>query len=512
MTNDMNISERASGILLHPTSLPGKYGIGTLGKAATDFIDFLVRSKQKFWQILPLGPTGFADSPYQCYSAHAGNPNLIDLEILVKERLLTSEELGDFPAFDDGPVNFDKVQKARRPFLYKAFKNFRESHDSTAKLKYRNFLKENYSWLNDYALFLAIKNRLDFKPWYDWEESIRHRQPGALKHYQELVKEETEIHKFIQYLFFRQWTSIKAYAHKRSIRIIGDIPLYISPDSADAWTNTGIFEYDEKLNPIRVGGVPPDYFSETGQLWGNPLFRWKDRKEEVFRWWANRIQSNLRMFDIIRIDHFRGFAAYWAVPYGEKTAIKGKWIDGPGKAFFTAMLERFGKLPIIAEDLGVITPDVETLRDEFGFPGMKVLEFAFDSAEANDYLPFNYSKNCIVYTGTHDNDTVQGWFASASKADRAYVLDYLNTSGEEIHWGLIRLAWSSVANTAIVPMQDLLGLDSSGRMNIPGTTVNNWQWRAKEEDFTEELAKKLAKLTTLYGRSTEKKSSSLLEH
>ncbi|MFH1295836.1 MAG: 4-alpha-glucanotransferase [Bacteroidota bacterium] len=500
MCNDL-ISDRASGILLHPTSLPGKFGIGALGKAAFDFIDFLELSRQRYWQILPLGPTGFADSPYQCYSAHAGNPNLIDLEVLVKERLLTMEDLSDFPAFDDGLVNFDRVQKARRPLLYKAFKNFSDIQDPTVKLKYRNFLKENYAWLNDYALFLAVKHHLDFKPWYDWEEPIKQRHPDALKQYQELVGEEIETHKFTQYLFFRQWTSVKEYAHKHSIRIIGDIPLYISPDSVDAWTNTGLFEYDVNLNPIRVGGVPPDYFSETGQLWGNPLFRWGDQKEELFRWWADRIRSNLDLFDILRIDHFRGFAGFWAIPYGEKTAVKGKWIDGPGKAFFTAMLERFGKLPLIAEDLGVITPDVVTLRDEFGFPGMKILQFAFDSEEANDYLPFNFTRNCIVYTGTHDNDTTRGWFASASEEDREYVLEYLNTGGEDIHWDLIRLAWSSVANTAIVPMQDLLGLGSEGRMNIPGTTVNNWRWRAKSMDFTEELATQLAKLTILYGRS-----------
>ncbi len=499
------IEERASGILLHPTSLPGKYGIGTLGKAATDFIDFLVRSKQKYWQILPLGPTGYADSPYQCYSAHAGNPNLIDLEILVKERLLSFEDLNEFPVSDNGPVDFDMVQKARKPFLYKAYKNFSERNDPTAKLKFRNFLKENYSWLNDYALFVAIKNNLEFKPWYDWEEDIKKRQPEALKHYEDLVRDEIDYNKFTQYIFFRQWTSVKEYAHQRSVRIIGDIPLYISPDSADAWTNPGIFEYDEELNPIHVGGVPPDYFSETGQLWGNPLFRWEEKTEEVFRWWADRIQSNLNMFDIIRIDHFRGFAAYWAVPYGETTAINGNWVDGPGKEFFTAMVERLGNLPVIAEDLGVITPDVEELRDEFGFPGMKVLEFAFDSAETNDYLPFNYTKNCIVYTGTHDNDTVKGWFAAASDSDRACTLNYLNTTGEDIHWDMIRLALSSVANTAIIPLQDLLGLDSSGRMNVPGTTNNNWRWRALTEDFTDELAAKLAKLTVLFGRYNEGK-------
>ncbi|MFH1161587.1 MAG: 4-alpha-glucanotransferase [bacterium] len=496
MTND----QRASGILLHPTSLPGKYGIGTLGKAATDFVDFLAGSKQQYWQILPLGPTGFADSPYQCYSAHAGNPNLIDFDELVNEGLLSKEDTQNFPFFDEGPVDFDRVQKARKPLLVKAYQAFKESRDPTARLKFRNFLKNNSFWLHDYALFMAIKAHMDMKPWYHWDAAIKQRKPEVVTHFQHLLKEDIEYYKFIQYLFFRQWFAIKEYAHKKSIRIIGDIPLYISLDSADAWINTHLFEFDNKLNPVRVGGVPPDYYSETGQLWGNPLFRWKEEQEEVTRWWEQRIQTNLTLFDLIRIDHFRGFAAYWAVPFGEKTAVKGKWIDGPGKDFFDAMIKRFGSLPIIAEDLGVITPDVEELRDHFGFPGMKVLEFAFDSEEANDYLPYNYTRNCIVYTGTHDNDTVQGWFEEASEEDRDYLLAFVNTAGDQIHWDMIRLAWSSVANLAIVPMQDLLGLDSSARMNIPGTTVNNWQWRARQEDFTEDLSDKLRELTVLYGR------------
>jgi len=338
------------------------------------------------------------------------------------------------------------------------------------------------------------------KPWYDWDNAIRRHEPEAMSHYQRLLKEEIDYFKFIQYIFFRQWIAIKEYAHKNSIRIIGDIPLYISLDSADAWAHTHLFEFDHKLDPVRVGGVPPDYFSETGQLWGNPLFRWIDMKEEVYSWWEQRIQTNLLLFDFIRIDHFRGFAAYWTVPFGEKTAVKGKWITGPGKDFFDAMIKRFGPLPIIAEDLGVITPDVEELRDHFGFPGMKVLEFAFDSEEANDYLPYNYTRNCIVYTGTHDNDTVKGWFEKAEEEDKIFLLSFINTTGDHIHWDMIRLALSSVANLTIVPMQDLLGLDSSGRMNVPGTTTNNWRWRAKASDFSEELAMKLAKLTTLYGR------------
>jgi len=504
--------ERASGILLHPTSLPGKYGIGTLGKTAFDFIDFLELSNQQYWQILPLGPTGYADSPYQCFSAHAGNPNLIDLELLVEDGWLQQQDLHSFPAFPEGPVQLDEVQQTRKPFLKKAFGSFSQNANDTEKFRFRNFIKENYKWLDDFALFMAIKNSLKLKPWIQWDSDIRLREPDAIKRFQEELREETGYYKFLQYLFFNQWNKVKAYAHRKKIRIIGDIPLYVALDSADTWANPGLFEFDEELKPVRVGGVPPDYFSETGQLWGNPLFRWTDQKEKVYDWWKERIATNLSMFDIVRIDHFRGFAAYWAVPYGEDTAVNGKWIEGPGKDFFDDMLNRLGKLPLIAEDLGVITPDVEELRDTFGFPGRKILEFAFDSEEANDYIPYNYTRNCIVYTGTHDNDTVIGWFNEVKPEDKELLLEYLNTEGTEINWDMIRLAWSSVANTAIVPMQDLLGLGTEGRMNVPGTTKDNWRWRAKSTDFTAELAEKLAKLTTLYGRIHKKNNPVSLDH
>lgn len=499
-------NDRASGILLHPTSLPGKYGIGTLGKACFDFIDFLVRAGQTYWQILPLGPTGYADSPYQCFSAHAGNPNLIDLDLLVKLKLLDHEDLEDFPHLSENQVEFDAVQKARLPILKKAFERFLHYADNLDKMAYRNFLKEQSKWINDYALFMAIKSNRGQRPWYQWEESLKMRDPEALRAIQTSFHEEIDFHKFLQYAFFRQWMAVKEYAHKYKIRIIGDIPLYVALDSADAWSNPEIFEFDKNRNPIRVGGVPPDYFSETGQLWGNPLFRWDVLKETDYRWWIERIETNLMLYDIIRIDHFRGFAAYWAVPYGEKTAVNGSWIPCPGQDFFSVIREKLGSLPIIAEDLGVITPDVEALRDGFGLPGMKILQFAFDSAEANDYIPHNYVKNCIVYTGTHDNDTVVGWFEKASDEDKKYVLDYLNTDGNEINWAFIRLAWSSVANTAIVPMQDLLGLDTESRMNLPGTTTGNWTWRAKNSDFTAGLAERLARLTRLYGRTIKVKT------
>jgi 4-alpha-glucanotransferase len=499
------MNERASGILMHPTSLPGKYGIGTLGKAAIEFIDFLVKAKQQYWQILPLGPTGYADSPYQCFSSHAGNPNLIDLDILVKARLLEAEDLGGLPGFSNEKVDFEAIQNSRLPLLKKAFQSFNLYADDTEKLAFRNFLKEQSKWINDYSLFRAIKANRDQKPWYQWEDPLKKREPEAIMAIQTMMHEEIDFHKFMQFIFFKQWTTVREYAFTHRIKIIGDIPLYVALDSADAWANPGIFEFDQNLNPIRVGGVPPDYFSATGQLWGNPLFRWDVLKETGYRWWIDRIRTNLYLYDFIRIDHFRGFAAYWAVPYGDKTAVRGEWINCPGKEFFEAMRKEFGDLPIIAEDLGVITPDVEELRDGFGLPGMKILQFAFDSSEANDYLPHNYVKNCIVYTGTHDNDTVTGWFKQATNDDRKHVLEYLNSTDHEIHWSFIRLAWASVAYTAIVPMQDLLGLDTTARMNLPGTTQNNWQWRAMPGVFTQELAAKLAHLTELYGRTAKPK-------
>lgn len=494
------LKERTSGILMHPTSLPGKYGIGTLGKSAFDFVDFLVKAKQTYWQILPLGPTGYADSPYQCFSAHAGNPNLIDLELLVKARLLHQDDLAGFPYFKDHSIDYEGIQKARQPLLFKAFQTFIHSADNLEKLAYRNFQKDQSGWLNDYALYRAIKANREQRPWYLWEEPLKKREPEALKAIMVTLHEEIEFHKFQQFIFFRHWMGVKDYAMKHKIKIIGDIPLYVALDSADSWSNPGIFEFDENLNPIRVGGVPPDYFSETGQLWGNPLFRWDVLKETGYRWWIERIKTNLNLFDVIRIDHFRGFAAYWAVPYGEKTAINGQWIPCPGKDFFETLKKEFGHLPIIAEDLGVITPDVEEIRDGYDLPGMKILQFAFDSSEANDYIPHNYIKNCIVYTGTHDNDTVVGWFRQAGEEDKKYVLDYMHTNEHDINWSFIRLAMSSVAYTAVVPMQDLLGLDSGARMNLPGTTQNNWQWRVRADQLTPELAAKLGHLTILYGR------------
>jgi len=496
--------ERRSGILLHPTSLPGKYGIGTLGKETFKFIDLLVRAKQKIWQILPLGPTGFADSPYQCFSSSAGNPLLIDLDKLVEERLLDKSDLENLPFFDEGKVDYGHLINLKYPLLEKAATQFFKDAGHHQKAAYHQFLKASSPWLSDYAMFMALKEHLGQKPWYLWSRPLKMKDEHEVGKYFKVLNDKIEFHKFIQFLFFRQWMAVKDYAHQNNIRIIGDIPLYVALDSVDAWANTDIFQFDEEKNPIAVGGVPPDYFSATGQLWGNPLYRWDVLKQQGFKWWIDRIKANLVLYDIIRIDHFRGFAGYWSVPYGEKTAINGKWIPGPGKAVFEAIRRELGDIPVIAEDLGVMTDDVEDLRDSFNLPGMKILQFAFDSSEANDYLPHNYPKNCVVYTGTHDNDTIMGWIKNAKTEDREYLKDYLGSDGKDLCWDVIRLAWSSVADTAIVPMQDLLCLGTEARMNLPGTTVNNWMWRVKQRDFTDELAAKLAHLTKLYGRNGKK--------
>jgi 4-alpha-glucanotransferase len=492
--------ERASGILLHPTSLPGRYGIGTLGRGCLEFIDFLAKAKQKYWQILPLGPTGFADSPYQCFSSFAGNPLLIDLDQLVEEKLLKTSDLLPMKSFDDGPVDYGKLILLKYPVLRKAEANFNENATEEEHEAFRHFARENNGWLDDYALFMSLKVVFDQKPWLEWDKPLKLRNEKELIRYRTSLHDEIVFHQFLQYLFFRQWNRIREYASKHNVRIIGDIPLYIAMDSAEAWSRPELFEFDHDKNPVAVGGVPPDYFSETGQLWGNPLFRWDLHKKTGYEWWINRVRWNLLLYDVIRIDHFRGFVAYWSVPYGEKTAVNGKWIPGPGKELFKAIREALGDIPVIAEDLGVITDDVVELRDSFGLPGMKILQFAFDSAEENDYIPHNFTRNCIVYTGTHDNDTLVGWFSKAKKEDRQYVLDYIHTDEKNVVQGFIRLAFASVAYTAVIPMQDLLGLGTEARMNLPGTTLSNWRWRMKPGQASQGLAEELARITKLYSR------------
>ena len=494
--------ERSSGILFHPTSLPGKYGIGTLGKEAYAFIDFLKKSRQKLWQIFPLGPTGYGDSPYQSFSSFAGNPYLIDFDLLIEAHLLSEEDLRDvFFGDNEEYIDYGAIYNQKYPLLRRAYENFKSSDNHEMRENLEHFKRENASWLNDYSLYISLKNHFNGLPWNEWAHDIKNREHGAMEHYRNELADDIEYHNFIQFLFFKQWGDVKRYANENGIKIIGDIPIFVAADSSDAWANPEIFLFDEERKPVKVAGVPPDYFSATGQLWGNPLYNWQKLKESNYSWWVERVRANLSTCDIIRIDHFRGFEAYWAVPYGDDTAINGQWEPGPGIDLFNAIKSQLGELPIIAEDLGLMTQGVIDLREATGFPGMKILGFAFDSGEENDYLPHTYTKNCVVYTGTHDNDTLIGWFQKAKEEDRQFARDYLNSrSDDEIHWDAIRGAWSSVANMAISPVQDFLGLGSEARINTPGVAAGNWQWRLKHGVLTDELAERIAKLTKVYSR------------
>ena len=494
--------ERSSGILFHPTSLPGKYGIGTLGKEAYAFIDFLKKSRQKLWQIFPLGPTGYGDSPYQSFSSFAGNPYLIDFDLLIEAHLLSEEDLRDvFFGDNEEYIDYGAIYNQKYPLLRRAYENFKSSDNHEMRENLEHFKRENASWLNDYSLYISLKNHFNGLPWNEWAHDIKNREHGAMEHYRNELADDIEYHNFIQFLFFKQWGDVKRYANENGIKIIGDIPIFVAADSSDAWANPEIFLFDEERKPVKVAGVPPDYFSATGQLWGNPLYNWQKLKETNYSWWVERVRANLSTCDIIRIDHFRGFEAYWAVPYGDDTAINGQWEPGPGIDLFNAIKSQLGELPIIAEDLGLMTQGVIDLREATGFPGMKILGFAFDSGEENDYLPHTYTKNCVVYTGTHDNDTLIGWFQKAKEEDRQFARDYLNSrSDDKIHWDAIRGAWSSVANMAISPVQDFLGLGSEARINTPGIAAGNWQWRLKHGVLTDELADRIAKLTKVYSR------------
>ena len=499
---DIEMFERSSGILLHPTSLPGKYGIGSLGKEAYKFVDFLKKANQKLWQIFPLGPTGYGDSPYQCFSSFAGNPYLIDFDLLIEQNLLAEEDLKgvDFGGNEEY-IDYGAIYNQKYPLLRKAYENFKANENKELKEKLETFKAENGSWLDDYSLYISLKNHFNGLPWNEWEDDIRTRKEAAINKYKAELANEIEYHNFIQFLFFTQWNNVKKYANDNGIKIIGDIPIFVAVDSSDAWANPEIFLFDPELKPVKVAGVPPDYFSATGQLWGNPLYDWDKLKELNYKWWVDRVRANLSTCDIIRIDHFRGFDEYWAVPYGDKTAENGTWCPGPRTDLFNAIKNELGELPIIAEDLGTMTQGVIDLREATGFPGMKILGFAFDSKEENDYLPHTYTKNCVVYTGTHDNDTLIGWFTKANEDDKQFARNYLNSrSDNEIHWDAIRGAWSSVANMAIAPIQDFLGLGSEARINTPGLASGNWQWRLKDGVLTDELAERIAKLTKIYSR------------
>lgn len=495
---------RASGVLLHPTSLPSRFGIGDLGENAYRFVDFLANSDQQIWQILPIGPTGYGNSPYLSYSALAGNPLLISPAILQQQDLLTWEDLQNLPDFPQDQVDFEGVIKMKMPLLRKASDRFKAIASDEDKEEFQRFCNRQNDWLSDYALFMSLKDAHHGSGWNQWPADISARQPQAMAEWAAKLTDDIFFHKFVQYQFFGQWQNLKQYANEKGIQLFGDIPIYVAHDSVDVWAHRNIFQLDPETGEAALmAGVPPDYFSETGQLWGNPVYNWPELEKTDFKWWIRRVEAILEYVDIVRIDHFRGFQAYWAVPHGETTAMNGTWLDAPGDEFFQRLDKQLGKLPIVAEDLGVITPEVEALRDKFNFPGMKILQFAFDGDRANGFLPYNYTdRNCIVYTGTHDNDTTVGWFNERSPEDQARVSDYLGCVGNDgIHWAMIRLALSSVGNTAVLPFQDILGLGTDAKMNTPSQATGNWSWRCRAEAFNDELSGRLKYLTHLYGRT-----------
>ncbi len=490
--------ERNSGILLHITSLPGHDGIGTLGKEAFRFVDFLEKTGQKIWQILPLGPVGYGNSPYQCYSAFAGNPLLIDLDYLLKEGLLSQDDLDEKPSFPLYRVDFYKVEEWKYRILKKAFENFKKTDRLDSE--YQLFLNEHGWWLDDYVLFMAAKKHFKDVSWTKWEKELKFREKSAIEKYTNLLEEEIKFRKFIQFLFFRQWFRLKEYAHSKNVLIFGDLPLYVSGDSVDVWTNPGIFRLDNELNQKEVGGVPPDYFSETGQLWGNPVFNWDSLEEREFDWWLARLHFNLNLYDEVRIDHFRGLEAYWSVPAGEATAINGKWVPAKGYQLLKIFKKQVGNLPLVAEDLGVITREVEKLRDDFKLPGMKVLQFAFNSDPKDHNLPHNYLPRFIAYTGTHDNNTTYGWLRSLEGAEKKMVRRYLGTTGKKAVRAAVELIWASCAYSAIIPLQDLLELDEKSRLNTPGTASGNWEWRFKWWQLRNKHRYFLRDITSKYNR------------
>ena len=488
---------RKSGVLMHITSLPGPFGVGTMGKHAFAFVDFLKQAGQHCWQILPLTPTGYGDSPYQSCSTYAGNPYLIDLQLLIEDGLLEENEVNAIHWCDrENKVDFGTLYQNRTGILKIAFSRFNNNAALDA------FCRKQSSWLPDFALYMALKDKFQGAPWYQWEDDLKFRQPDALWAARQELKAEIRFYCFQQYLFHSQWNALRSYAAEAGVEIIGDVPIYVPYDSADVWSSPEYFQLDADLAPAAVAGCPPDGFSEDGQLWGNPLYRWDVLEKDGFSWWLRRLKAAGELYDVVRIDHFRGLEAYWSVPYGDTTARDGKWIKGPGMQFINAVKEGLPGLKMIAEDLGFLTQEVLGLRDESGFPGMKVLGFAFDSREPSDYLPHTYERNCVCYTGTHDNMTTRQWFESASEDAVAYATEYMNLTQEEgLVWGVIRTAMASVADLCIVPMQDLLNLGSEARMNFPGTQTDaNWTWRADCGCLDPKLAERLYGLTKLYGR------------
>ncbi len=491
---------RKSGILLHPTSLPGPDGIGDLGPECYRWIDFLHDSGCSLWQILPLGPTGFGDSPYQCFSAFAGNPYLISPALLLDQNLLKRQDFLDRPDFPQDHIDFGPVIEWKLTILDRAFQRFKHTRSKKLLESYQSFCVDHAGWLDDFSLFMAIKEVQGGGSWDGWPEDLRERQPAALAEFRIKHKDTVEKHKFRQFIFFTQWSAVKSYAVSKGIQIIGDIPIFIAYDSADAWANPDLFYLGRNSKPTVVAGVPPDYFSPTGQLWGNPLYRWSFHKKQGYTWWINRFKAVLNTVDIVRLDHFRGFAGYWEIPARMPTAEIGRWVKGPGRSFLTTIKKALNDLPIIAEDLGLITPDVIELRDSFHLPGMKILQFAFSSTPEDLFLPHNYPVHCVAYTGTHDNDTSLGWYEAAPEEEKDFCRRYLARSGENISWDLIREVWLSPAAFAISPLQDFLSLGTEARMNYPGRPAGNWSWRYQPFELNKELCKAIKELNYLYSR------------
>lgn len=496
--------QRSSGILLHPTSFAGPYGVGDLGDSAYRFIDFLAAAGSKLWQVLPLGPTGYGDSPYQCFSAFAGNPYMVSPDLLIEQGLLLADDLADMPTWPANAVDFGGLYNWKPALLEKAYTRFETLRNKKLHNEFAAFRLANESWLEDYALFMALKESNGGAPWNQWPKPLRKREPDALAEARTSLATRIAVVAFAQFLFFRQWDNLHSYAKSKEIQIIGDIPIFVAMDSADVWANPQLFYLDEAGKPTVVAGVPPDYFSPTGQLWGNPLYRWDIHKQTGYEWWIKRVSACLTTVDIVRIDHFRGFAGYWEVSGKALTAEKGKWIKGPSADLFNAIRAALGDLPIIAEDLGLITPDVGELRDAFDLPGMKIMQFAFSGPD-NVFLPQHYVTNCVAYTGVHDNDTTLGWFRQAPGHEQDFAKRYLHVDGSEIAWDMIRSIWSSVAVFALAPMQDFLNLGGEARMNFPGKPAGNWGWRLdagtfNDGNFNEGLLNRIRELNGLYAR------------
>jgi 4-alpha-glucanotransferase len=502
---------RVAGILLHPTSLPGPHGIGELGAAAHAFLSFLAETGQSLWQVLPLGPTGYGDSPYQCFSSFAGNPLLVSLDRLRELGLLSAADLRERPAFEERAVDYGRVLEWKRPLLEKACAEFERVANAASREAFGAFCRAHADWLPDFSLFMALKRAQGGRAWNTWDRELVEREPAALARAARELAAERRAVEFAQFAFFEQWRALRAAAHGRGIRLMGDVPIFVAHDSADVWSHPELFHLDKDGSPAVQAGVPPDYFSATGQLWGNPLYRWERMARDGYGWWIARLRAVLELVDLVRLDHFRGFEAYWEVPGGASTAVDGRWVPGPGRAFFDAVREALGELPVVAEDLGLITAEVRELRDALGLPGMAILQFAFGGpAEGNTFLPHNYERNTVAYTGTHDNDTVVGWWSAGVgdstrtpeevERERERALAYVGGDGSEVHWDFVRTLLVSVADVAIVPLQDVLGVSSEGRMNLPGRGSGNWRWRFAARDLTPDLRQRLRAISEGSGR------------